>query len=228
MPRVATLILDDPTTGTPGVWSFDMDKMKPGNLPSRMGGPFRYKFTLEDKNGPKDFEATLVMDENRLQVAFQEYPIIAKVLDEYTITGPQLRILEFGDKRGKDTIMRLKASIFGKTHIWLNIQGGAITGGSYDANAKTCHALPFYNFYNHGEVCLGSCDVSNNPLRQLNNFLGSYTTPHTTFTDKTLVFKPNKDLTQVVTERVPKCDRFDYNIDRRLFEMKPIASLSPL
>lgn len=221
----ATLILNNPLTGVPEAFRMPLEKLEAGVLPADMAGPFRYRMMLEATNGPQEFDATLMMSSTRLQVAFTEYPVIAKVLDGYNLAGPALHFLEYNDRNGVDMVLRLKAAILGKTHIWLDINAGVITGGTYSTKDKKAYVLPFYNFHNHGAVCMGNCGRHNNPLVQLNLFLGSFMTPHHTYAGNHK-FKPSKDKTQVVVDQVPASTPFDFAVDRRLFE-KPIATITP-
>ena len=223
-----TMILANPKTGQPEAFRVDLEKLAPATIPRGMAGPFLYTFEMDSGDGIKQFEASVMMNDEKLTAMFTEYPVVAKITERWTTAGHTKAFGEFRDT-GKDQVLSLKASLFGKSHIWIDIDRGHITGGSYDAKTKKSYALPFYNFYNHGDVCLGGLEgtlAGKKPLHILNLFLASFTTPHATMADRQLKFRPNLEKGIVVTDKVPNCDLFDFPIDTAILD-KPIARLTP-
>lgn len=223
----AVLLLPSQLSGNHEVYEMDLTKLNPGNIPKPMVGPFRYVFSFDTGQGAEDFEATVVMNDASIHAAFTEFPVISSVYSGYDINGPQSRICEMRAANTTERVLRLKASLFGKTHIWISIANGAVMGGTYDTVKKQPSVLPFYNFYNGGTVCMGNLQMTGKPLDDLNRFLSSYTTPHQTMADRNLVFKPDKECKQVVCDKTPRCDIFDHPIDRRIFTERPIATILP-
>lgn len=223
----AVLLLPNQASGQHEVFEMDLTQLNPGNLPKPRVGVFRYVFSFDTGDGPEDFEATVTMNDSEIHAAFTEFPVISSIYDNYDIMGPQRKICEMKATGTKDRVLRLKASLFGKSHIWITITNGQAMGGTWDSTKKQPHVLPFYNFYNNGSMCMGSLALTGKPLEDLNRLLSAYTTPHATMSDRGCVFKPCKDMKLIVCDKAPRADPFDYPVDRRIFTDKPIATLLP-
>lgn len=226
------LLIPDRITGQPMIYNIDVEALKPGELPQKPSGPYLFEFDMDDGRGPRRFEGTVMMTNNRILAAFRSFPVVAMVFNGWTIRGKVCQFMEVnmqGQPNVDTRLMELKAELFGRTHIWLDIDRGTVTGGLYDNRDNSCWSLPFYNFYNDGRTCLGGLEGTLNkmpPLQKLYTFLSAYTTPHVTYNDQQGSFKPDNDQVKVVSARVPKHYAFDYPIDKDLFG-KPIAAIRP-
>lgn len=225
----ATLILTDPKSQKPTAYRLDLESAQPGVIPKDLSGPFEYRFELDVGNGPVRFSGQVVMSDTAIQFVTTEYPVLVKTRRQWTTCGDLTLACEMADTNATPAIYKLQARMYGKSHFWVDINEGKVTAGTYNADKNTAHSLPFWNFYNHGDVCLGGLDGKlhgQNPLANLNRFLCAYTTPHITQADRSIEFKLNPETGIITANKVPVCDRIDWPIEQRLFQ-KPLAKITP-
>ena len=218
-----SIILPNPKTGAPEAFKVDMEKMSPSDIPQHMAGPFKYTFSLAGDDGkPRDFDTQICLNRENIIMACRVLPCITKVKKQISLeNGPGLKAVEMNDQ-GRTEILELHAKDMGLDWIWISI-GTEIGGGGIKADGSITQ-LKFYNFYNHGSVCMGGMDLrTTDPLSNLNNFIGGYVTPHKTYTGNHQFRIKEK---RFVPSRTPTADPMDFPVELGVFT-KPLANLMP-
>lgn len=230
MQTAATLILNNPTTGVPEAYRLNLAAVQPGAMPTHLAGPFRFLFSLTDEtNHNVEFEATVFISDKRCVAFFPIFPVICKVKQAFDIRhGERVAMLE-NYETGPTQLFTLDPQILGRTHVWIDLDGRTIMGGTYNAKTKTPANFPFYNYYDQLTVCMGNLNLPDaGPLAKLNYFVTALTTPHLTWGSAKTdghCWNLDPDKRVITTRKAPRSTNCTYDLPDPTG--KPIAIISP-
>lgn len=205
------------------------------DLPEHMAGPFVFEFSIGDSTGLKDFQGRVLINDAGFVIAFKNFPVMAATIEELL---PEALIERITEREGNGSTLKLLTLDVAETFLkgeWLVISQQEAHGGLLaflaDESGKT-YTLPFYNFYENGTVCTGTIELGGGPWQRIQNILTSRTTPHATFSDKSLKFRPKEG--RVIKDDGGKVKNKAIDLPevrelvKRLVCHKPIGKIQPL
>ncbi len=233
--QTATLIMQRPDGVLVSV-SLNPSEAREMEMPEHMAGPFKFSFTLDDEGGTQEFECALLLSEDKFVAAFEKFPVYAAIGTELYPDKILEKIVQHEDGTTKLRLLSMDVASLYNNGKWL-VLSSMTTGEGGQAvflvdDKLKCHSAPFYNFYEHTAICCGSINLQAKAFQRLQNILTSRATPHQTYSDKKLHFRPKgtqliKDDGGKVRNQPIDLPEMAANI-KRLLSQKPFATIQPL
>lgn len=224
--KLATLITTD-VNGKLYAANIEPSEFKELNIPEPLVGPFRFDFSMEDANGPKDFTSTILINKDSFAIRMEEFPVIAQWEKILYPWGINEIMTEGKDEPHEVSLMNIKR-LYNKDSIilvWIKNKNPMVF---LEKEGKT-YSIIFHNFYEDTNICLGSINAEGGGLEIMMALLGSSFTPHATFS-KSIYFR-RKDGYIIESEgKVVKTQELDLPEVKQIIQIlrqKPLATLIP-
>lgn len=203
-------------------------------MPEHMAGPFLFQFGIADNDGMHNFEGRVLVNDEGFVMAFSKFPVLAAVSQELHPTAIIEKITESESDYSPIKVLTLDvaATFLKGNHIVISQQrnGGELLAFIADESGKT-YTLPFYNFYENGTVCTGTLDLYGEVWQRIQNLLTSRTTPHRTYGERGVEFRPKDG--QIIKDAGGKMKNVALDLPEvrplitRLMTKKPIGKIQP-